>query len=74
MRLSSHMVMYMSMIMKMWPTDNPLKILRLYCPVSTIVSMDCTHTRSSQTNDTHAVVRQTIHIVQGSTQGPLADR
>ncbi len=52
MRLSSHMVMYMSMSMKMWPTDNPLKILRLYCPVSTIVSMDCMHTCTSQTNDT----------------------
>ena len=44
MRLSSHMVMYMSMSMKMWPTDKPLKILRLYCPVNTIVSMDCMHT------------------------------
>ncbi len=50
-RLSSHMVMYMSMSMKMCPTDKPLKILRLYCPVKTIVSMDCMHTFSSQTND-----------------------
>ena len=44
MKLSSHMVMYMSMIMKTCPTDSPWKILRLYCPVRTRVSIDCMHT------------------------------
>ena len=57
MRLSSHMVMYISISMKMWPTDKPLKILRLYRPVRTIVSMDCMHTFSRQTN-VHMFCRQ----------------
>ena len=48
MRFSSQHVMYDSISMKTCPTDKPLKILRLYWPVNTSVSMACMRSSSSR--------------------------